>query len=256
MADNLANIFGTEKDRVNCPFYYKIGACRHGDRCTRQHNRPKFSETLLIPSMYVDPKLLVDADGKPKLSPREVQEHFEDFYEDVYEELVKCGRIVDLVVCENLSEHLLGAVYVQYDDEDNAEKAYKMLNGRYYNGRQLYAEYSPVTDFREARCRQHDKNNCDRGAWCNFLHIRHVPSEMRYRLFGEERHGGGSSRHGRHYDDDRRRGHYDDSRDRRHRGYDDRRAEYAERRDYRHSRGDSRSDYDRRSHSREHDRYR
>lgn len=26
MADHLASIFGTEKDRVNCPFYIKIGA--------------------------------------------------------------------------------------------------------------------------------------------------------------------------------------------------------------------------------------
>jgi hypothetical protein len=25
MADHLASIFGTEKDRVNCPFYFKIG---------------------------------------------------------------------------------------------------------------------------------------------------------------------------------------------------------------------------------------
>lgn len=26
MAEHLANIFGTEKDRVNCPFYFKIGS--------------------------------------------------------------------------------------------------------------------------------------------------------------------------------------------------------------------------------------
>ena len=35
MADRLAKKFGTEDDKVNCPFYYKIGACRHGDSCTR-----------------------------------------------------------------------------------------------------------------------------------------------------------------------------------------------------------------------------
>jgi hypothetical protein len=28
MAEHLASIFGTEKDRVNCPFFFKIGACR------------------------------------------------------------------------------------------------------------------------------------------------------------------------------------------------------------------------------------
>ena len=25
MAEHLASIYGTERDRVNCPFYYKIG---------------------------------------------------------------------------------------------------------------------------------------------------------------------------------------------------------------------------------------
>ena len=33
MAEYLASIFGTEKDKVNCTFYFKIGACRHGDTC-------------------------------------------------------------------------------------------------------------------------------------------------------------------------------------------------------------------------------
>lgn len=45
------------KCRVNCPFYFKIGACRHGDRCTRKHNRPTFSQTILIKRMYPNPKV-------------------------------------------------------------------------------------------------------------------------------------------------------------------------------------------------------
>ncbi|KAJ9596127.1 hypothetical protein L9F63_012711, partial [Diploptera punctata] len=44
MAEYLASIFGTEKDKVNCSFYFKIGACRHGDRCSRIHNKPTFSQ--------------------------------------------------------------------------------------------------------------------------------------------------------------------------------------------------------------------
>ena len=44
MADFLASIFGTEKDKVNCSFFFKIGACRHGDRCSRLHNKPTFSQ--------------------------------------------------------------------------------------------------------------------------------------------------------------------------------------------------------------------
>jgi splicing factor U2AF subunit len=43
MADRLAKKYGTEDDKVNCPFYFKIGACRHGDSCTRLHNKPTLS---------------------------------------------------------------------------------------------------------------------------------------------------------------------------------------------------------------------
>ena len=53
MADHLASIYGTEKDKVNCSFYFKIGACRHGDRCSRKHIQPNFSQTVLIPNEVV-----------------------------------------------------------------------------------------------------------------------------------------------------------------------------------------------------------
>jgi len=33
--------------RVNCSFYFKIGACRHGDKCSRLHNKPTFSQVNL-----------------------------------------------------------------------------------------------------------------------------------------------------------------------------------------------------------------
>lgn len=74
MAEYLASIFGTEKDkyvkfllfvvgcnihfffRVNCSFYFKIGACRHGDRCSRIHNKPTFSQTCLLQNLYVNPQ--------------------------------------------------------------------------------------------------------------------------------------------------------------------------------------------------------
>jgi splicing factor U2AF 35 kDa subunit len=35
MAERLARMYGTEEDKVNCPFYAKMGSCRHGDRCDR-----------------------------------------------------------------------------------------------------------------------------------------------------------------------------------------------------------------------------
>ncbi|KAG4302948.1 hypothetical protein PCK1_000891 [Pneumocystis canis] len=55
MASFLASIYGTEQDKVNCSFYFKIGACRHGDRCSRKHVKPSYSQTILCPNLYQNP---------------------------------------------------------------------------------------------------------------------------------------------------------------------------------------------------------
>ncbi|KAM1033740.1 hypothetical protein FF1_037199 [Malus domestica] len=189
MAEHLASIFGTEKDRVNCPFYFKIGACRHGDRCSRLHNRPTISPTLLLSNMYQRPDMItpgVDSQGQP-LDPRKIQEHFEDFYEDIFEELTKFGEIESLHVCDNLADHMIGNVYVQFKEEDQAAAALQALQGRFYNGRPIIADFSPVTDFREATCRQFEENSCNRGGYCNFMHVKLIGRELRRRLFGRYR---------------------------------------------------------------------
>ncbi|KAF3325544.1 splicing factor U2af small subunit B-like protein [Carex littledalei] len=191
MAEHLASIFGTEKDRVNCPFYFKIGACRHGDRCSRLHNRPTISPTLVLSNMYLRPDMItpgIDAQGNP-IDPNKMQEHFEDFYEDIYEELSKFGEIESLNVCDNLADHMIGNVYVQFREEDQAAAALRALQGRFYSGRQMIVDFSPVTDFREATCRQFEENCCNRGGYCNFMHVKQIGKEMRRRL-----HRGGRSR--------------------------------------------------------------
>lgn len=62
-AEHLAKIHGTEEDRVNCPFYFKIGACRHGDRCSRQHHKPPFSQTIIVRHMWNNPYAAIAAVG-------------------------------------------------------------------------------------------------------------------------------------------------------------------------------------------------
>ncbi|KAJ8432206.1 hypothetical protein Cgig2_027728 [Carnegiea gigantea] len=191
MAEHLASIFGTEKDRVNCPFYFKIGACRHGDRCSRLHNRPTISPTLLLSNMYQRPDMItpgVDAQGQP-ISPGALQSHFEDFYEDIFEELSKFGEIETLNVCDNLADHMIGNVYVQFREEDQAAAALQALHGRFYSGRPIIADFSPVTDFREATCRQFEEESCNRGGYCNFMHVKMIGRELRRKLFGRFHHG-------------------------------------------------------------------
>jgi len=108
------------------------------------------------------------------LDQRAVDEDFEDFYEEIFEELCKFGKVEELNICDNLGDHLVGNVYAKYEDEEDAAAAQKALYGRFYAGRPLICEFSPVTDFREARCRQFDEGTCNRGGYCNFMHIKTV----------------------------------------------------------------------------------
>ena len=57
-------------------------------------------------------------------------------------------------VCDNLGDHLVGNVYIKFRTEEDAAKAIADLNNRWFGGRPIYAELSPVTDFREACCRK------------------------------------------------------------------------------------------------------
>ncbi|XP_023216307.1 splicing factor U2AF 35 kDa subunit isoform X2 [Centruroides vittatus] len=195
MAEYLASIFGTEKDKVNCSFYFKIGACRHGDRCSRIHNKPTFSQTVLLQNLYHNPQNSAQsADGShfaklhANMSEEEMQEHFDNFFEDVFIELEdKYGEIEEMNVCDNLGDHLVGNVYVKFRREEDAEKAVADLNNRWFAGRPIYAELSPVTDFREACCRQYEMGECTRSGFCNFMHLKPISRELRRELYGRRR---------------------------------------------------------------------
>ena len=78
----------------------------------------------------------------------------------------------------------VGNVYVKFREEESAAKAVAALQGRYYNGRPILIEFSPVTDFREATCRQYEENTCNRGGYCNFMHLKPIGKDLRRQLFG------------------------------------------------------------------------
>lgn len=179
--------------------------------------------------MMITPGL--DPQSQPQsIDPRKMQEQFEEFYEDIFEELSKFGEIQNLNVCDNLTDHMIGNVYVQFKEEDQATKALQALQGRFYNGRPIIVEFSPVTDFREASCRQFEENSCNRGGNCNFMHVKLIGRDLRRKLFGRFREFRGRSRsrsrsrslsprHRREYD----------RRERSHRGRDDYRGNRGDR---------------------------
>ena len=72
----------------------QIGACRHGDRCSRKHIKPAFSQTILLPNVYHNPA----HDPVCNKTEKELQEGFDAVYEDLYCELAKFGHLLELHV--------------------------------------------------------------------------------------------------------------------------------------------------------------
>jgi|ERR1711874_112636 len=206
MAEYLASIFGTEKDKVNCSFYFKIGACRHGDRCSRIHNKPTFSQTIVLNNLYINPQNSAkSADGShlTNVSDEEMQEHYDNFFEDVFVEAEdKYGEVEEMNVCDNLGDHLVGNVYIKFRREEDAARAVAELNNRWFGGRPIYAELSPVTDFREACCRQYEMGECVRSGFCNFMHLKPISRDLRRELYGRRGAQSGLGNHGREKEKD------------------------------------------------------
>uniref|UniRef100_A0A8C6AAJ9 Zinc finger CCCH-type, RNA binding motif and serine/arginine rich 2 n=1 Tax=Marmota marmota marmota TaxID=9994 RepID=A0A8C6AAJ9_MARMA len=148
------NLRSMEKDQAICPFYSKTGACRFGDRCSRKHNYPATSSTLLIKSMFTTFEMEqcsrddYDPDASLEYSEEETYQQFLDFYDDVLPEFKNVGKVIQFKVSCNLEPHLRGNVYVQYQLEEECQAALSLFNGRWYAGRQLQCEFCPVTQWK------------------------------------------------------------------------------------------------------------
>ena len=139
------------------------------------------SQTLLFFHIYQNHRAAIAfADGLqvPQEELLEAATHFEEFYEEIFREFSKHGEILDLVVSDNIGEHMMGNVYVKFATEEQAESCFRTLNGKFYNMQQIIVEYSPVTDFREAKCRQYHEGACERGGYCNFIHPKFVSKDL------------------------------------------------------------------------------
>lgn len=88
-----------------------------------------------------------------------------------------------MIVVDNLGDHIVGNVYVKYSEEQYAENAQKNTNGRFFNGKKIEAEFSPVTDFLNAKCKQHIEGTCKRGGYCNYMHIKPLSKSFKKELF-------------------------------------------------------------------------
>jgi hypothetical protein len=73
-----------------------------------------------------------------------------------------------------------------------------MCNERWFAGQPVEAELSPVTNFREACCRDYEMGECTRGGFCNFMHLKPISKALRKKLYNRKERRG--------YNPDRRRG--------------------------------------------------
>ncbi|XP_039541205.1 splicing factor U2AF 35 kDa subunit-like isoform X1 [Pimephales promelas] len=147
-------------------------------------------QTIVLMNIYRNPQNSAQsADGLHcAVSDVEMQEHYDEFFEEVFTEMEeKYGEVEEMNVCDNLGDHLVGNVYVKFRREEDAEKAVLDLNNRWFNGQPIHSELSPVTDFREACCRQYEMGECTRGGFCNFMHLKPISRELRRDLYGRRR---------------------------------------------------------------------
>jgi len=98
-------------------------------------------------------------------------------------ELANYGEVDDLIICDNIGDHLKGNVYVKYIRESDALKCVMALKNRYYDKVQLMPEFSPVTDFSNAKCKQYIDGQCKRSGYCNYIHSKPIGRQFRRSLF-------------------------------------------------------------------------
>ncbi|CAH6722289.1 putative splicing factor U2AF 23 kDa subunit [[Candida] jaroonii] len=167
-------------DKSTCQFYTKIGACRHGEKCSRKHIKPTRSRTILLPNLYQNPKL---NKNEQDLNPIQITEVFENFYKDILIRFAKIDEVITIVICENENNHLNGNVYVKFKTVDGAIRAINELNNEWFGSRPVHCELSPVENFPDANCKAYDTNSCTRGDHCNFMHVIRPKNELKDYFF-------------------------------------------------------------------------
>ncbi|KAH9599096.1 zinc finger protein [Trypanosoma melophagium] len=172
-----------------CIFFSKMGACRHGDHCTKVHMRPTASPTVLFPMMYPNPMAIEHIQDRQwdfQFERKYLKRHFEHFYKKIWRTFMELGKIAELRVVSNLGDHLLGNVYIRFEDPADAANIVRELKAKKLNEIIILPELSPVTNFTDACCKEDLEGKCGRGPQCNYLHIIKVSRKLMDKLEKEQ----------------------------------------------------------------------
>lgn len=173
----LQAVSETNPGKEMCLFFNKVGACRFGNQCSRNHQHFKISNTLLVSNFYSHFTLEqnksseYDTDIILEYEDSDMYSHFKEFYTDIVPEFKKFGDLTMVKVCCNSEPHLRGNVYIEYKHKKDALLAYKEFQGRWYGGKQLNIEFVKIKDWGGAVCGDFARRRCPKGKSCNFLHV-------------------------------------------------------------------------------------
>ena len=68
-------------------------------------------------------------------------------------------------------DHMIGHVYCKFTDEEDASDALQVMNDRYYDGRKMEVEFSPVQNFQEVRCHTNHTSKLNNNLAFNLLFL-------------------------------------------------------------------------------------
>lgn len=214
---NTRNINATDSGD-KCMFWERVGACRHGNKCAKYHNKPKKSKTVVFWKLFQNPirtyysrshdvenNRLVSGSGinqnensngngvfkqnEVVIDDHELTAEANRLYQDLFVELAtKYGEIDSILVCGNYNPHVGGNVLVKFRSEKTAAKCCIECNDRWYNGKPIFCELSPVTYFEDAICKEFNtRNKCERGDQCNLIHARKIDPEIKRNLLASQK---------------------------------------------------------------------
>lgn len=204
----------SRQDNQMCNFFMKTGICKYGEKCTKKHTKPLRSHTVMFHRLYSDPvyiergkllnemkksgrleqshgynpNLLEEAAKKDGFDKEKAQKQLEQFFSDVFVELsLKYGKIQDMGVAGNLNKYLNGNVYVEFENESSASMCFLKTNKRWYNGKPIICELSPVVNLDAACCQSYETSSkCDRDSSCGYAHFLKIDPKLEKTLYASQ----------------------------------------------------------------------
>ncbi|GMM47578.1 hypothetical protein DAPK24_041760 [Pichia kluyveri] len=206
---NYQNNFVPNGTKLNeCQFWSKVGSCRHGNKCAKIHKRPTRSKTVVFWKIFNNPirtyygrgplskqaDIIDDSnDGfvtiKVDIDENYLKSETDRLYQDLFVELsLNFGEIDGILICGNFNPHIGGNVLVKFKDEKTAFRCYQSCNDRWYNGKPMFCDFSPVQYFEDAICKGFSSHGrCERGDKCNLIHPRRPNPELHRTLISSQR---------------------------------------------------------------------